>query len=325
MIKAYLIGLVFFLTSSLAHAFSDNVCQPINVFEKLVNDVCWSCMLPIKIAGVDVGGSAPRGSVDAPICACNSIIPGVTYGAWFPTHIVEAVKIPGCQPSLGGIMIPLGDSSALGNSNMGAEAGDKKAFRHLHYYSFPIAEMLQLVAGCNESVSMDLLQATEVLPTWNNDLLGLVLNPETMLFANPAAVMACSAEAATTGVGGTQPIEQLFWCAGSWGTIYPLTGSIEDPTSAADTTGLQATRLIAVMHRLGQARKTMGDSCRNSIWPVLPKNQYKLQHFHPLAESTGNHWIGESSYRWGMHRKQLTNQNYLNLVWRWNDCCVEPL
>lgn len=319
----FAIGFVF-LTPA-AYGFSDAVCQPVNIFQKLVTDVCWSCMLPIKIAGVDVGGAAPRDSVDAPICACNSIIPGVTYGAWFPTHIVEAVKVPGCQPTLGGIYLPLGKKNALGNSEMGPTDGQRQAFRHLHYYSFPIAEMLGIVTGCNESSSMDLLAVTEFMPTWDNELLGLVVNPETMLFANPAAVMACSSEAATTGAGGQEPIEQLYWCAGAWGSIYPLTGTVNDPQSGPDATGLQTTRLIAQLHRFGQARKTMGDSCRNRIWPVLPKNQYKLQHFHPLSESNGNHWIGESSFRWGMDRKKLTDQNYLQLIWRWNDCCVEPL
>ena len=41
---------------------------------KLITDVCWSCIFPIKIAGVPIsgpGGSYPDDSAKNPLCLCN--------------------------------------------------------------------------------------------------------------------------------------------------------------------------------------------------------------------------------------------------------------
>ena len=344
-------------------------CRSARVFERIMSDICWDCIFPIKVAGQAFGpGELPDGAVTSAFCMCNPPFPGITMGAWFPVRIVEAVKMPGCSPTFG-VNLPLGADTELGGySGDSDKVGfQDRDFRHTHYFSFPVGEMLGLVAGCNPLSSFDLLYVTELIPTWSDDMLSFFVNPETALFANPAALMACTAEAVTTGVAGQQPLEALFWCAGSWGTLYPMTGSVTHQGSPPADTSLMAARLIAQLHRWGLARKTMGNSCGSDLAFMLPKNQYRMQQYWPLATAlmpgpapsmggpgagpgpgpgpggnptgpgtpdgagqpgqpegaSGNHWIGESDFRWGVHKNVPGTEDYLHLIFRWNDCCLE--
>jgi len=331
-----IVGISVFAPIMVANA--SGTCQNAKIFERIFSDLCWDCIFPIKIAGQPFGGGTmPRGAVTAPLCMCSPPLPGLTMGAWFPARISEAVKTPGCSPSLGGVNLSLGaDTEYGGYHNMASEKGfSDREFRHNHYFAFPVGEMLGLISGCSPLDSFDLLYVTELVPTWNDDILSFFVNPETALFANPAAVMACAVEAATTGAAGLEPNESMFWCAGSWGSLYPLTGSISYESSPPADTSLMAARMMAQLHRWGVARKTMGNSCGGDLAPMLPKNQYRMQQYWPNASavlpagsgmgtiSTKNHWIGESVFRWGVHKNIPGIEDYLHVIFRWNDCCLE--
>jgi len=348
-------------------------CTSARAFERILSDLCWDCIFPIAVAGVPIGpGTMPRGANSNPLCMCDPPFPGITMGAWFPIRIVEAVKTPGCSPTFGGVNLPFGADTEIGGYSGTTEKKglSDRDFRHNHYFSFPVGELLGLVAGCNPLDSFDLLYVTELIPTWSDDMLSFFVNPETALFANPAALMACTAEAVTTGVAGMEPMEALFWCAGSWGTLYPMTGSVTHQGSPPADTSLMGARLIAQLHRWGIARKTMGNSCGGDIAFMLPKNQYRMQQYWPLASAImpgptpqmegdagagggqtpgghgsggntgpgtpdgsgqvgapqgagGNHWIGESDFRWGVHKNVPGIEDYLHVIFRWNDCCLE--
>lgn len=268
--------------------------------------------------------------------------------------------MPGCSPTFGGVKLPFGADTELGGYSGTAESKgfSDRDFRHTHYFAFPVGEMLGLIAGCSPLDSFDLLYATELVPTWSDDMLAFFVNPETALFANPAALMACTVEATTTGIMGSEPMEALYWCAGSWGSLYPMTGSVTYQGSPPADTSLMAARLMAQLHRWGVARKTMGNSCGGDFTPTLPKNQYRMQQYWPLATaimpggggggtpagsggntgpgtpsgggetgspqgSDGNHWIGESDFRWGVHKNVPGFEDYLHVIFRWNDCCLE--
>jgi|SRR5690554_6329013 len=340
------------------------VCQNARVFERILSDLCWDCIFPIALAGVPIGpGTMPTGANKSVLCMCSPPFPGLTMGAWFPVRINEAVKMPGCSPTFGGVKLPFGADTELGGYTGRSEKKGfaDREFRHNHYFAFPIGEMLGLVAGCNPLDSFGLLYVTELMPTWNDDMLAFFVNPETALFANPAALKACTIEAAATGVAGVEPQEGLYWCAGSWGSLYPMTGSITYESSPPADTSLMTARLLAQLHRWGLARKTMGNSCGGDIAQMLPKNQYRFQQYWPQATAImpgtppamegdappspqgntgagtpsgnglpgqpegagGNHWIGESDFRWGVHKNQLGMEDYLHVIFRWNDCCLE--
>lgn len=301
-------------------------CNNAKVLERMTEDVCWECIFPIRISGQDTGGgTAAEGASDQPICYCgDSLLPGVTMGMWTPKFLFEVVQKPGCSPTLGGTELPIGSSSEVGSMDGEADIKDGY-FRHVHKFIFPVAEMLELLQGCKPHGSdLALAMPTELIPTWSDDLLAFVTIPETVAFANPAGALSCIGEAATTGIGGASPIESMFWCAGSWGSMYPMVGYLAHENSRPEDTGLLSARLLAYMHRLGQAWKTVGNECGPEVHPMITKNQYKMQQYWPVPESSDNHFIGESDMTWGSYRNDM-NDDYLKLVWRWDDCCLEGM
>lgn len=54
---------------------ADPGCQNAEVIGgKLITDICWSCIFPIKVAGVPIsggGGSFPSEAVSNPLCMCE--------------------------------------------------------------------------------------------------------------------------------------------------------------------------------------------------------------------------------------------------------------
>src|SRR3546814_17195329 len=77
---------------------------------------------------------------------------------------------------------------------------------------------------CFEQASFDIAYMTEFYPLWQYDSLAALINPEAIIFANPLAKAACAGDC----IAGTVnlPLDQLFWCAGCQGGMYPLNGKI---------------------------------------------------------------------------------------------------
>ena len=307
-------------------------CPDAQVFSaKLITDICWSCVFPIRIAGISLGGgNAPAGATRQAVCACDDPAgvpePGLVMGFWAPARLIEVVRLPYCAPSLGGIFLRQYPRLLGGYRGTAGDTSDA-IFYQYHYYAFPLLLMLDLFLepACNADgyMDFDLLYLSELDPTWNNDELAFFVNPEAVLFANPVALAACLVDAGLATAG--RPEDRLFWCAGTWGNLYPLTGTINWEGSPPRDTSLIATRAVAALHRRGLAWKTMGDEalCRGYIDPFLPKTQYKLEQFYPLAETNGNHWLGQSSFTWGEWRNiPAVGEDFVHLLWRWTDCCV---
>jgi conjugal transfer pilus assembly protein TraU len=288
-------------------------------------------VFPIRIAGGALGGGpAPDGAASQAVCACpdrNGVPePGLAMGFWAPARLIEVVRLPYCSPTLGGIFLrPY--TRLLGGWRGTAGDTSDATFYQYHYYAFPLLFMLDLLTEpeCNADGYMDadLLYLSELDPTWNSDELAFFLSPETALFANPVALAACLVDAGLATAG--HPQDSLFWCAGTWGTLYPLTGTITWEGSPPRDTSLLATRATAALHRRGLAWKTMGEAalCRGYIDPFLPKTQYQLEQFYPLAEANGTHWIGQSSFTWGEWRNiPAIGEDFVHVLWRWTDCCL---
>lgn len=91
---------------------------------KLLTDVCWSCIFPIRVAGLPLGsGSVPSGASNKSFCLCEDNLgvprPGIVTSMWEPARLIELVRTPGCSPSLGGIRLPLGDRRLQGGHGEG--------------------------------------------------------------------------------------------------------------------------------------------------------------------------------------------------------------
>ncbi|KRW83745.1 hypothetical protein AQ621_16990 (plasmid) [Marinobacter sp. P4B1] len=306
-------------------AVSGSTCRSASVFERMFTQICWSCMTPIRLTGVDFfGGDVPSRASKDYFCHCNNK-PGLPFSTWMPRELIEVVKEPGCSPTLGGTKLPFAGNDWGNDNGAAGMTGNDREYRNVHKFAFPIGEMLNMVGGCPiQANELDLLNMTEWYPTWRDDLMAAIVFPETIIFANPAALAACAADSAMTGFAGNEPSRNMYFCAGAWGTVYPMVGGISGANGKVDQHGLLATRMMALSHRLMTAGSSIGDRCSRPLALTLPRDQYKLQHFWPEAQSGDNHYIGESSFRWGPHRGSFVNDT-LKIVWRWEDCCLRPV
>lgn len=315
-----------------AHADSEPGCPDAQVFSgKLITDVCWDCLFPIRIAGIPLGGgSAPNGAAGGVFCSCKDALgvpkPGFSLGMWEPARIVELVHTPGCSPTLGASKLNIGSRRMLGHVGNAEDDASDHAMYHYHWYAFPLLILLDLFWDdrCNPDgyVDLDLLYLSELDPTWNNSELAFFGSPEVAFVANPIAQSACAIDAVSSTAGN--PIDNLWWCAGSWGWMYPHT-SAAPAQGRPEETSLWATRSLAALHRRGLARRTMGYDarCDAPIDLFLPKDMYKFAMFFPYPETKRGHRIGESDLRWGSWRNiPGVGEDHLYIIWRWNDCCA---
>lgn len=329
-IFAALLSIGLLSIANTAQASKDPGCHDAKLFQKLITDFCWSCVLPIRVAGVPMaGGYSPDEAVSTPFCACKDNLgvprPGIGTSMWEPARLIEFQRVPGCSSVLGGTVLPLSRRTFVGHHSDGDFDGTDPTFMHYHYYAFPILLMMDLfVANCGNDhyIDLDIMFLSEVDPTWNNDELAFFTNPEAAAVANPAAVVACMADA--VAATAQKPIKEMFWCAGAWGTVYPLSGNITGGQGVIRDSSLATVKTLAALHRRGMALKTMGQDamCGGVIHPTLPKQQYKFSLFHPIAETKSAHLMGESTLKWG-NAKTIPGigEDPVYTIWRWNDCC----
>lgn len=299
---------------------------------KLITDVCWDCIFPIRVAGISItqGGKAPASSIQSPFCACDDDLgvpmPGVTTSMWEPARLIEFQRTPGCMSVLNGTELPFDKvkRGTYGQSN--TNGSSKKTFTHYHYYAFPLLAILNLYVkpfcASDGYMDLDLMYLSEFDPTWDNDELAFFTNPEAAAVANPVATAACVADASMAAV--QQPIDELFWCAGQWGNMYPLSGNVSGGTGRIGATSLQKARVLTALHRRGLAHKTMGTDalCGGYISPTIPKSQYKFTVIYPRPETRSGHVMGETPLLWGANRLiPGVGEDLIYMIWRWTDCC----
>lgn len=322
---------VFLLATAVGHA--DPGCQNAEVISgKLITDMCWDCVFPLRVAGGAIAagsGDMPGAAVTTPLCACYDDLgvprPGVTTQMWEPARLIEFQRVPGCSSVLNGAVLPF-DRINQGHHEEGGKDGPQGTFMHYHYYSFPLLTMLNLFTngGCMEEgyVDLDIMYMSELDPTWNDDTLAFFTNPEAAAVANPLASVACAADAVASNAG--HPLNSMFWCAGSWGTIYPLAGKQYTTSSIPKQTSLLTVKVLAALHRRGLAKRTVGEDamCDGSIDVTLTKDMYRYTLLYPLPETERAHATGESDMRWGIGKTiPAVGEDLIYTIWRWRDCC----
>ncbi|MBQ4839845.1 TraU family protein [Pseudoalteromonas luteoviolacea] len=291
-------------------------------------DVSWQNMFPISIGGVvEVGNWSGGGFDDAPtdpICVCNNgTIPkvGLSVSFWEPARLIDTVSTPYCMMPLGVEMNAGGLQGQLGGS-FTSRNGHGKLFQQMHYFIFPVLAILDMYTDLpciDYDRQFDLAMITEILPTWNDDLLAMVVNPEAVLFANPAAALACAADASSTIFG--RPINALYWCMGGWGSTYPLAGSITATDYAEGNAGLAA-RGIYLMARTGLLEEFSPNGCSRYYAPIWNKDRYRLQMTRPVVDSKAK-YIGTPGLLWTQNKHPLVGKdNFSWLMFRKVNCCV---
>ena len=295
-------------------------------------DVDWKAMFPIKIGGIKITPGSGTNTVSKfPICFCGSPIPkiGIKVSFWEPVKLVETVRHPGCFPSLGGVKLPLpsfamtGVYGEGGGSSSEGGSGDRTSFLHVHHFLYPVFSVLNLFPnfGCVTSGGFDLAYVTAFDPLWNDDELSFLLHPEIALVANPAAQAACAADAVKTA--GGFPSNELFWCAGSWGSVYPLTGNSGATGDLPATYTLTAVKLLAKLHNEFLAFRTTGEKALCGARPhrMIVKDQYKLQLAFP--KNTSAFPVGRVTARWAPGKwYPAEGEDWTWVLWRKKDCCL---
>ena len=238
---------------------SKALCQNVPILsEKLITSVPWKELFPIRIGLAKLGsGKEPddRAKTSTGLCLCEDSAgmfhPGVTTGFWRPQRLIELTRSPGCLMALGGHKLPIVDQrrwGTLGSANIPKGL----IYLHAHVYSLPLIEMLNMftgIGGCtSDLVDFDLMNMSEVDPSWNHPELAALLSPDLAAYANPAAMNACTADG--LAALNSQPKDSLHWCAGSWGNLYPLSGFTSTYGHFADNTSLLATRALAKIHHM---------------------------------------------------------------------------
>jgi conjugal transfer pilus assembly protein TraU len=244
--------------------------------------------------------------------------PGVVVSFWEPYRLIEFERTPGCLSVLNGTKLNVNQLNIGRHEETDVTSDANRAntiFTHYHYYAFPVTTLLSLFAGkgCNPGgyADMDLMYLSEIDPTWSDSEISAFTNPEALLFANPASLIA-------------YPINALFWCAGTWGLVYPISGHLDDSAGVLRATSLFSVRVITQLHRRGFAYKTIGNEslCNGVIAPYLTKSQYKFTLAWPVPETTSDHKIGQLVETWGTGKRiPVTGEDVIYLLWRWLDCC----
>jgi len=295
-----------------------------------ITDVCWKCIFPIKIAGITIIGG-PEDCPDPvkyPICICPAPPPiffriGIPVAFWEPARMVEVVKDPFCFPSLGMRLGGFSRGQLQGSSSEGAGTVRRgHTFQQAHWFLFPVYALLEILVDfvCVEHTSFDVAYLTEVDPLWNDDSLAFIIQPEALLFANQIAQMACTADSVTSQVG--LPLNALFWCIGSWGSSYPLSGALDNEDVTAASAGIGA-RMIYKLGRQGLLWDTATDLCQKVPSFIWVKYHWKFQIARPVR---GRQCIplGRSGMIWGVAKNppKSGSDNFLFMVFRKRACCA---
>ena len=291
-----------------------------------ISDVSWQCIFPIRIGGLSIGkGDSgmpdPGTETPSPLCTCTTGAInryGIGISMWEPARLIDTVSDPYCMMPLGFKLMNTGGK--LGGAHM-QEDWQSKTFQQMHYYFFPAFSILGLFYDipCIAEREFDVAMMTELVPTWNNEILSLMIHPESLLFANPVAQMACAADSAGALVG--RPVNSLFWCMGSWSGAYPLAGSITGTDYVTANAGIAA-RGIYFMARMGLLKESSSDGCYTAPVPIWSKDKYKLQLMKPVRDDSCRP-IGQTGLLWSHYKHPPAGgDNFSWMVFRRLNCCV---
>ncbi len=304
-----------------------------------VTDVCWSCLFPMSIGSMKpFKGNVPdTDNPSFPICSCIAPPPilkriGISVGYWEPIALVDVTRHPGCMVNLGGTHFPLGSETSTGYAES-ANDGRNSSFYYVHWYIYPLIYWLNILTdfACLDKADFDVAYLTELDPTWDDDEMAFFINPEVAVFANPIAQTACAADAVKSAFG--LPIDALFWCAGSHGSMYPLDGQVQEHVGGVAASTLLAERMTYKMHREFLLWDSTGDVsgiadeklCHQPPAPILPKTRYRYQMVNPLPTtgSGGCYPFGRTTAVWGAGKEfPYKGEDFGYLIWRKRNCCM---
>lgn len=296
-----------------------------------ITDLCWRCMFPISIGQSQVvAGDVPdTKNLSGPICSCGDPVPrmGIKVGFWEPARMVDVTRTPFCFVGLGGKKFDVDIQVGQGTIDTDESGGDT-AYYHVHWYLSPMIYILNLLLDfvCLETGGFDIAYVSELDPTWQDEELAFLLNPEAAFFANPVAQAACAADC--IAASSRLPMDALFWCAGCHGSLYPFSGRVQNHIGGIQSSLLLAERLTYKLHRMGALWGSIGEQalCGMYPMPIMRKSQYRSQLLFPKADTTAKpccHPYGKNTQLWGSGKSfPVKGEDFSYMIWRKRHCCA---
>jgi conjugal transfer pilus assembly protein TraU len=229
--------------------------------------------------------------------------------------------------SLGGIDMNPGFNAPHGTQEI-KDNSSMSSFYQAHWYIDPVLVLLELVidSPCLEQKVFDVAYLTELDPLWNDDEMTSIINPDSFLFGNLVAKIACGADCVMSSMGFGS--NTLFWCAGCQGSMYPLNGHVAAHIGGVQASSLIVSRLIAKMHREGLMWAASGSSGMCGYYPqlLMDKTNYKYQMHFPVAQNKINgrccQPLGRTTVIWGANKEiPAVGEDFAYMIFRKRNCC----
>lgn len=320
------------MTFLISDAGASGVCSG-----KIINpvrDICWECVFPVKIgktARISKKGPLPDIETDAKsFCFCGNglnVRTGINISFWQPVRTAEIVRHSGCSPLLNGIRLPMANAPEHISVHKKVNSTTRRhtRFYHVHWFVSPwlfIIEAL-LDQACLEQASFDLAYVSELDPLWNDNLASFIIDPDAAMFANPAAVTACSGDCLQATLSTSNPA--LYWCSGCQGSLFPLTGWTGSSIKHASAWFLLSHRFAVKLARQGLLWSTHGRSgqCAPYLQPLLRKDAWRFQLLLPHRSKCQP--LGRSSAEVdSMKVHSPGGEDGAVLMFQKRDCCSQP-
>lgn len=309
--------------------FTSFLTGGVGKFMNPFTDVCWECVFPITVSGLSVTpGHKDLVQSKKRICTCSGTPPkvGIPLTFWEPLHLVDVTRRAYQLVGLGGASVGKESIKNRGTVAVLGEGPSQTSVYHVHWYNFPLFSLLKLFTDfiCVENGEMSLPYLSELDPLWYDDNLAMISNPEAALFSSPLAQVSCIADCAAASAN--KPLDELFWCAGCEGSLYPLTGTVAHHLSPIQASYLLVQRLIAKLHRTYQLKGyPKGEFCEAKHMPIIRKTIYKTHLLHPIPQTSGKcHALGKSDLLWGVGKSfPIKGEEFVYLIWLKKQCCLD--
>lgn len=331
---------------------SDAFCTPsTNLLSQSLATTCWECMFPISMASITLftGTESPVPPAIGPglapyygtiLCGClcffEVCIPGLPIGYFEPVRLLEVVHDQLCFPTFGTSFTGGFSFIGAGSESTQIDALEQNhVYMHVHYMSFPLWYIIGLIVdvlcfnGTAVVEDIDVLFISEIDPTWNDDVLAMILSPEALILSNPIALAACAADSLAAAT--YFPIDALFWCAGSAGYLYPMDGNVSGAGNDIQRSALLTYRMLAKLSRVGLELWSSANGpaiCVDLPTGLIVKSQYKFQLLYPIPSfrsviGSCCYPMGRTSMMWGNAKEvPAVGEDFVFLMWKLQNCCL---
>jgi len=350
-----------------------------SAMEKIINGMCWNCILPVSIGPIEFGSGWEYPDSNNPgtqyWCSCGwgeFAYYGTEFGWWEPGYLVDVVRQKGCAYGLNGEKLDVdssGGSSGSGSGSGGSSGGSgssaassigdlftelkkfgvhapnegpaesqmKEGFYNTHIYQNYVMSWFQdeMDDECVIQDSEFTTYFSELDDGWNNDYDAALWAPDSLIYGNIIAQMACAGDCAVANVSTAS--DSMTWCAGCQGSVFPLSGRVPNQVGGVQASVLLLERMLYKVARMGQFKAThahfgaysiIHGYCQQSNEFMLHKQHYKYQIYAP-RDSNSSPKIGGCCYPYGrsttfveMMREYPSGEDWLHGLWQKRHCCL---